>query len=470
MGNRLRGIPEENTIYCLQFEMSEDIHQPGRREYRMKKRLFLTFGSIAAAGLLGACSSGTTTQSTQTQAAGEATTQSAEASIKGEVRYAFWDKKQEPWLQKCIEEFNKTYPDVTIKLEQSSWDEYWTKLEAGATGGSSADVFWLNGPNITKYARGGVLLPIDDLLKNSDINTANYPEALVKLYNVDGKQYAIPKDFDTIGVWYNKELFDAAGVPYPTNDWTWEDMAAMAKQLTKTDGSVYGITAAYRDQTGFYNTVFAHGGYVVSDDKKSSGYDKAETQAGVQCWADLQAAGVSPSQASLEETEDYVRFLSGSVAMHWNGSWFVNEIIDSDLKDKVGVVALPSINGKKATVIHGLGNCIAKSTKNPEAAWKWVEFLASEKANQLSAETGAAIPAYKGTATQWVDAHKEYDLNVFIEAAEQYSYPYPVSQNAPEWGQYQTDILKKVFSLESDAKAACEELAVKMNEVLKNEQ
>ena len=62
--------------------------------------------------------------------------------------------------------------------------------------------------------------------------------------------------------------------------------------------------------------------------------------------------------------------------------------------------SFPSINGKKATVIHGLGNCIYKDTKNPEAAWAWVEFMAGETANKLSAETGAAIPALAGTAQQ----------------------------------------------------------------------
>ena len=65
---------------------------------------------------------------------------------------------------------------------------------------------------------------------------------------------------------------------------------------------------------------------------------------------------------------------------------------------------------KQATVIHGLGNCIYKDTKNPEAAWKWVEFLSGEEANKLSAEMGAAIPAYEGTADIWVDKNKAYNL------------------------------------------------------------
>lgn len=400
---------------------------------------------------------------------GKAETTDSEETISGDIRYAFWDAAQQPYLEQCVKEFNKIYPDIKVTLEPNVWDEYWTKLEAGATGGSIADVFWMNGPNITKYVKGDIVMPIDDLLAGSGLDTANYPEGLVNLYNIDGKQYAIPKDFDTIGVWYNKKIFDEAGVPYPTDDWTWEDMADIAKQLTKEDGSVYGIGAAYDTQIGIYNTIYAAGGEVISKDKKSSGYDKAETQAGVQCWVDLMEAGVSPNEASLEETQGYIQFLSGRLGMFWCGSWFLGQVLDSDMKDNINVVELPSINGKKATIIHGLGNCIYKDTKYPEASWKWVEFLAGEQANKLSAETGAALPALKGTAQVWVDKNPDYNLRSFITSSEEYSYPYPASVNTAEWEQYQADNLKRAFSLEISVKEACEKAAKQMDEVLANE-
>lgn len=394
---------------------------------------------------------------------------SVSAAPSGKISYAFWDVAQQDYLEACIEEFNKEYPDVEVVLEPSTWDEYWTKLEAAATGGSMADVFWMNGPNITKYARGGVLEPIDDYLADSEIDLENYPEGLTSLYNIDGSQYAVPKDFDTIGLWYNKALFDEAGVAYPTADWTWEDLEEAAKALTKEDGSVYGIGAPCTDQSGYYNTIFAAGGYVISDDKKTSGYDLDETKAGIQCWIDLQEAGVSPDEASLEETTGDVQFLSGRLAMYYCGSWFLAQVKDSDLADQIDVAELPSINGQKATVIHGLGNCISAASDNKEAAWAWVEFLAGETANKLSAETGAAIPALKGTAQIWVDQNASYNLQSFITSSEEYSYSYPASENTAEWVQYQSDNLKKAFSLQISVEEACDTLAQQMNEVLANE-
>lgn len=226
---------------------------------------------------------------------------------------------------------------------------------------------------------------------------------------------------------------------YPTDDWTWEDMVEKAEKLTKEDSSVYGIAAPYDGQTCYYNTVFANGGEIISNDKKSSGYDKPETQAGIQCWIDLQTAGLSPSQASLEEATADAQFLSGKVAMAWIGSWLLPNILASDIKDDIDCVEVPSINGQKGNTAHGLGNCIYKNTKNPEASWAWV------------------------------DAYPQYNLKSYITAAEECSFEYPSSVNTAEWDQYEADNLKKVYALEIDLKTAADNLAAQMNEVLANE-
>lgn len=419
---------------------------------KLKKAGILGLCGVLAAGALAGCGA----------------PKQEDGKLSGEVRYAFWDIAQQDYIEQCVAKFNEQYPDVKIILEPSTWKEYWTKLEAGATGGSIADVFWMNGPNIQKYAAGDILMDLADRIEAAGIDTAKYPQALVELYNVDGKQYALPKDFDTIGVWYNKKIFDEANVPYPTSDWTWEDMVDIARKLTKEDGSVYGISAGYNTQAIIYDTIFANGGTLITEDNKS-GYHMPETRAGIQCWVDLFKEGVSPSQASFDETSYAVQFLSGRLAMSWNGSWFLAEVLDSDIKDDVGVAALPTINGKRASVIHGLGNCIYKGTKNPEAAWKWVEFLAGEEANRISAETGAAIPAYEGTADIWAQKHTEYDLPIFIEASKDYAYPHPASKNTAEWERYQEEEIKKAFNLQADVDEVCDTLAVRMDEVLANE-
>ncbi|WP_153057392.1 extracellular solute-binding protein, partial [Streptococcus suis] len=95
-----------------------------------------------------------------------------------------------------------------------------------------------------------------------DAKLANFPDGLNEIYNINGKQYAIPKDFDTIGLWYNKKLFDEAGIPYPDDTWDWNKLKEVAKKLTKPDGSQYGFGAGLSNQEGYYNFIYQNGGKV----------------------------------------------------------------------------------------------------------------------------------------------------------------------------------------------------------------
>ncbi|WP_153057062.1 extracellular solute-binding protein, partial [Streptococcus suis] len=109
-----------------------------------------------------------------------------------------WDSGQEPGLRKIADEFEKKNPDIKINIQVSDWDSYWTMLEAGATGGSLPDTFWMHSNEIYRYGSNEMLLPLDEYLaKSEDAKLANFPDGLNEIYNINGKQYAIPKDFDT---------------------------------------------------------------------------------------------------------------------------------------------------------------------------------------------------------------------------------------------------------------------------------
>ena len=113
-----------------------------------------------------------------------------------EIHYAYW-ASMDDYYEQCKADFEASHPGITIVLEHTSWGEYWTKLEAAATGGSVADVFHMNGVNINKYADGGVLLPLDEYIAGSEIDLANYPEAMNEMYNYDGTQYGIAMDYES---------------------------------------------------------------------------------------------------------------------------------------------------------------------------------------------------------------------------------------------------------------------------------
>src|SRR4051812_24108002 len=162
---------------------------------------------------------------------------SAGSDEKVTLTYGLWDKNQVPGMEKIATEFKATHPNVSVSVQVTPFDSYWTKLQAAATGGEAPDVFWMNGPNFQLYASNGVLMP--DL----KIDSSAYPAALVKLYQYNGKQFGVPKDFDTIGLWYNKKILDAAGVKHPTADWTWADVRSAAKKATNPSKGIHGLGA-----------------------------------------------------------------------------------------------------------------------------------------------------------------------------------------------------------------------------------
>jgi multiple sugar transport system substrate-binding protein len=389
--------------------------------------------------------------------------------LSAEITYALWDQNQVPAYEQIIAEFNEIYPDVKVTIEASPWSQYWPKLQTQASAKTLPDVFWMNGPNAKVYGPSGVLAPITDLIDSGEIDLSNYPAPLVSLYDIDGVQYGVPKDFDTIGVWYNKELLERAGVTEPTSDWTWPDFQAAAKQVSDSLASegVYGVVAelATGGQQGYYNTIFQAGGEVISEDGTTSGYDSPESIAGLQFWADLIANGSSPTLQQISDTTPNQWFTSGKAAFYWAGSWMVSEIAASDVADVVGTVDMPA-GERQATVIHGVANVIAADGDNVEAAKALVAFLASKEAALTQASLGAAIPAFNGTQQAWVDSAPSFGLQMFLDAASNYAVADPESNNTDAWRAVERELLPLAFSGERPVDEVAKELATRMNELL----
>lgn len=384
------------------------------------------------------------------------------------LSYGIWDQNQAPALEKIVSSFEDANPGVTVKLQVTPWEQYWTKLQAAASGGAAPDVFWMNGVNFQLYASNGVLAPLSDQIKEDDVDMGVYPEALVDLYSLNGQQYGMPKDFDTIGLWYNKTLFDAAGIAYPDDSWTWQDLKDAAAKLTDKAAGTYGITAALEGQQDYYNTIFQAGGHVVSEDGKTSGFDDPATIEGLRFWTDLIESGSSPSMQQMTDTSPLQWFESGKTAMFYGGSWNVTEFKKNEYTvDKVDVAPLPK-GKERAVVIHGLANVVNAKTEHADAAWKFVQFLGSKEAAMIQGETGTVIPAYAGTQQAWVDASPDYDLEVFLDAAE-YAKPLPVSSNTAAWNADEAKYLTEAWAGRMDVADAAAQIAKAMDAALAKE-
>ena len=229
-----------------------------------KKLIAIALSTAAMITVLSGCGSETTSDAPK----------KSDTSTKQPVTltYAIWDKNQEPGMKAIADAFTQENPNIKVKVEVTPWNQYWTKLEAAATGGELPDVFWMHVNNFLKYQSNGLLMDITDRLKDSkDVDLNNFPEGLVDLYTADEKKYAIPKDYDTIALWYNKTLFDQANIPYPDDTWDWNKLLEVAQKLTDPSKGIYGFSAPQIDQEGYWNFIYQNGGYVISEDRKKSG-------------------------------------------------------------------------------------------------------------------------------------------------------------------------------------------------------
>lgn len=385
---------------------------------------------------------------------------------KGEVTLTYGVWSQDETMQQLIDAFEDENPGIKVELQVNPWMEFWTKLQIGAQGGTAPDAFWMLGDRFQVYAANDQLLPLSDAIAEAGVDLGVYPEALVELFTLGGELYGLPKDFDTIGLWYNKDLFDAAGVAYPTEDWTWDDVAAAAAELTDPAAGVYGIAAPFNRQEGFYNTVAQAGGFIV--DGGVSGYDDPKTQEGIRFWTDLQAAGVSPTLEQFADTEAVAQFENGAVAMYYGGSFYAQRFYDDEaLRAKVDVTVLPA-GAQRATVINGIQNVGYAGTEHPEELKKFLLFLGSRQAAEIQAATGAVIPAYENTQQAWVDSMPEFNLQAYIDQVP-YGVVYPVSADTAAWNALEDEYLPPAWNGTESVQDAAGRLAAAMNEALAKE-
>ena len=389
-----------------------------------------------------------------------------------ELSVAIWDTNQEPGLKEILDDFTKE-TGIKTKISVVKWNEYWTMLEAGAQGGSLPDVFWMHSNESERYMSNDMLLDLTDKIKASEkIKVENYPEDIWGLYTYKDHYYAVPKDIDTIAIWYNKKLFDEAGVPYPTSDWTWDDLTETARKLTKSDGSQYGLAVKMdNNQAGYYNLIYDKGGYVISEDKKKSGWDDPKTIEGMQILENWIKEGLMPSAETMSENGEEVLFQSGKVAMVPQGSWMIASYKANEYTaENADIVELPkdAKTGKRVSLYNGLGWAASKNGKHTEEAWKLIEYLGSEPAQKKQAELGITMSAYKGTSDAWVKS-ANFNLQAYLNMMEDMVIR-PYSRTTVSWENADNEIITKVYTGELTMEEACKQMAEQMNEKLAEEQ
>ena len=440
----------------------------------MKKRLLAVAMVSAMALSLAACGG-----SSGSSGGGSGSADSSGGSSSGDpLQVVIWDTNQQPGLQEICDDFTAE-TGIEAKVEVKDWDSYWTLLESGASGGDLPDVFWMHSNNSQMYMKNDMLLQLDDYIANSDkIDLDNYMPEITELYTMDDKHYAIPKDYDTIALWYNKTMFDEAGLSYPDETWSYDDMLEAAKALTKDDGSQYGFALnPSNDQDTYYNFVYANDGYIVNEDHSASGYDNPNTLEAMDYVAEL--LQYCPDPTEMSETGTDVEFQSGRVAMITQGSWMIAGFKANDyLTENCDVAIIPfnKNTNKRASLINGLGWSAAANTDRPDDCWALIEWFGSKEMQEKQAELGVTMSAYEGTSDTWVNNTDIFNLQGYMDVTEPEAGGVPnelvlrpYTYNSTQWSTMASTELVKAWADPSTMEDVCKDVASQMNEMIANE-
>lgn len=350
------------------------------------------------------------------------------SSAMSEIKINIWDNNQREGLQKIADKWTEQ-SGIKVSIEVVDWDNYWTLLEAGASGGELPDVFWMHSNTAQMYMENGILLDLTDYIAADDkVSADKYYEGVWNLYNSDGKQYALPKDHDTIALLYNKKVFDEYNLEYPNDNWTWDDMYEAAKAITEgSNGDIYGMAMnTSNNQDGWYNLIYDYGAQVITEDHKGTTIGSAEGKAGMEMVRKLLSVGAP--QTVVAETGTDSLFVSGKTAMITQGSWMINTFYTADNASDYAWSMLPYADknsngtcdeGERYSAYNGLGWAANANVADPKACYDLISYFCSEEGQKLQAELGVTMGGMKGVSEDFSKAFDGMDVSAFVRAEEE---------------------------------------------------
>jgi multiple sugar transport system substrate-binding protein len=351
-------------------------------------------------------------------------------------------------LDQIIQAFQAENPHITIEVISAPFDDYFTMLQADFVAGEPPDVLELNYENFVAYAASGVLLDVSEYL---DPETPYYPGAL-NAFKYQGAQMALPETFSTVVLYYNKDLFDQAGVAYPTADWTWDDALAAAEQIRALDDDIWGIYAPIQFWE-FYKRAAQNGCSFFNEDMTESTINAPECVEALDVMMRFIETDVMPDPAESAGIPDTEMFQNGSVGMVVLGIWMFPAY--ADLPFEWDIELEPGI-AQKAYHFFSNGVAIARDTEHPEEAALWAQFLtASETAATVRVENDWELPAinkpeyFEAFLSATPPANREV-----VFASLEAPVPPPVIERQSEMQDIFEDLLAAVVNGELDSQTA----------------
>lgn len=365
--------------------------------------------------------------------------------------------------------YEASHPGVKIEINYMPSDHI-QKLNTMFAGGTAPDIVVL-AEDVHSFSSKGLLFPLDDYVEQAGIDvTARVGQTAVDTYSYDGKLYGIADRGGSMVLFYNKDMFDAAGVAYPTSDWTWEDMLAASKAMT--GGSGEDETWGFGSETWWpywMNWIYQAGGRVIDDDGNLV-INSPESVKGLTFLQELTTVhDVMPTREEYANMGSGASagtvFAQGRIGMVENGLWFFSSLQDVDFNYDV----VEAFGGdKKVTAPFGSAMTISSTCKNPDIAFDIINFMTDVEAQNVIVKNLEDAPANLEVLNSdnfknanWTS--EQVDLGVFGRSGEMVYTP-PVGPNWSSWDTIFSDEMAGVFDGTVDPQTALDNIEKRINE------
>jgi multiple sugar transport system substrate-binding protein len=341
------------------------------------------------------------------------------------IRFGIYsDPAREVVAKAQADAFNKAHPNIAVTVEAVPFSDYYKKLGIAMASGDAWDVFMINAAYFRQMAPQGNLKDLTDLVKKANLNIDDYTvDPGNTVYK--GKTLSLPYELNMMGLFYNKDLFDAAKVTYPTDKWTWDDLLQASQKLTKTDGGKTVQWGFYSENNypSLHDFIAQNGGAMFNDDFSKSRINEPAAVDALQFMVDLvQKYKVSPLPADMPAGVD--PFMTGKVAMVISYSFSVQPDLKAPFK--WAIAPLP-IGKKKAYGYWTQAISVFTGSKNADAAWSFAQYLMSQEAMEIMAKQRGATPSLKKVAQSSLYTQAPPDgMDVFIKEYNDAASPVPL--------------------------------------------
>jgi multiple sugar transport system substrate-binding protein len=440
----------------------------------MKKILFSLV--IVALLLLTACGGQNAAVATSQPSGSTSAAPTVTSAAPVKITYMEWGDPAELDVWKAIvSDFEAANPNITVDVQVSDWDSYWTKLKTLLAANSSPDVFAMDAPLYLDYQARGSLLNLQPYIdKNPGMLDGLFANTL-EAYKTPQGYFGLPRDFQTIVVFYNKDMFDKAGVAYPKAGWTYDDLRTTAKALTKDtngDGTIdqFGYVIDPWDmEPGWSEAIWAFGGDIVSADHTKTLLGEPKARQAWQFLYDMMRVDKTIPDPNTTTQYGGDLFLSGNAAMMAMGHWAVPSYADATFK--WDVVPMPAGPAGQATSVNSAGFVVGKDSAHPDAAFAFIKFVLSQAGQTRLAQMGFACPVLKSVAASPAFLQQKAQINnqIFIDSLA-FAHMKPVFKGYDEWASVVGDGMTPVWNGEADLTTTLDKIILDADAVLAKNQ